>query len=108
MSKEDIDETFNAFMAYNAELAKAGVLRAGGQLQPSHTATTLRAKDGKVAMTDGPFAETKEQMGGYYIVEVDNLDDALTWAKRCPILFGSGGVIEVRPVGTVPAELQGE
>lgn len=98
------NEAIAAFMEYNAKLAAAGVLEAGAELQPSYTATTLRGVDGQVEVTDGPFAETREQIGGYYILNVPDLDTALEWAKQCPSLYG-GGAIEVRPLGTVPTEL---
>ena len=66
------------------------------QLQPPETAKTVRVKDGETLTTDGPFAETKEQLGGYYVIEADGLDRALEAAKRCP--GAKGGTIEVRPV----------
>ena len=93
------------YMEYNAELAASGLLRGGAELQPSHTATILRGRDGQVEVTDGPFAETREQLGGFYILEAESLEVALHWAKRCPALWG--GSIELRPLGTVPTELQG-
>src|SRR5688572_18068110 len=68
---------YEAFSGYNADLRNAGVLRGGGELKATHSATTVRVRDGKVVTTDGPFAETKEQLGGYYIVDVPNLDDAV-------------------------------
>ncbi|MBX2799540.1 MAG: YciI family protein [Myxococcales bacterium] len=92
-----------AYMQYNADLAEAGVLAGGAQLKPSFTATTLREVDGEVALTDGPYAETREHIGGFYVLEVPDLDTALSWARRCPAL--RGGSIEVRPLGTEPAEL---
>jgi hypothetical protein len=92
---------YEAFAAYSAELRNAGVLRGGGELKPTHSATTVRVRDGRLVTTDGPFAETKEQLGGYYIVDVPNLDDAVKWAGRCPA--AQGGSIEVRPIGSTPA-----
>ena len=89
-------QSFAAFMEYNKKLADSGALRGGGQLQPSARATTLRAREGKVTMTDGPFAETREQLGGYYIVETDTLDQAVALAGQCPAIHG--GAIEVRPL----------
>ncbi|MHB8494967.1 MAG: YciI family protein [Casimicrobiaceae bacterium] len=71
--------------------------RAGGKLEPSATATTLRERDGKPVVTDGPFAETKEQLGGYHLVECRDLDEALAIARRIPTL-PAGGAIEVRPL----------
>lgn len=78
-------------------LAKSGRLRGGGQLHPISSATTVRMKNGKPVCTDGPFAETKEQLGGYHLVECENLDEAIAIAARIPTL-PAGGAIEVRPV----------
>lgn len=103
MPEDQQKQAIEAYMAFNAELAASGVLVDGAELQPSHTATTLRGVDGSVEVIDGPFAETREQIGGYYILEVDDLEQALTWARKCPALYG--GAIEIRPLGTVPTEL---
>ena len=73
-----------------------GVLRAADPLRPTSTATTVRKKEGRAITIDGPFAETKEQLAGYYIVDVPDLDQALSWAARCP--GASHGVMEVRPL----------
>jgi hypothetical protein len=81
---------------YTQELIKAGVMRGGSELKPAATATTLRMRGGKVVSTDGPFAETKEQLGGYYLIDVPNLDDALKWAGKCP--GTKTGSVEVRPL----------
>ena len=78
-------------------LVTSGQFRGGGQLRPTSSATTVRMKGGKLALTDGPFAETKEQLGGYHLVECRNLDEALSIAARIPTL-SAGGAIEVRPV----------
>jgi len=77
-------------------LVKSGQFRGGGQLGSTSSATTVRMKGGKLAFTDGPFAETKEQLGGYHLVECRNLDEALSIAARIPTL-PAGGAIEVRP-----------
>jgi hypothetical protein len=71
-------------------------MKAGDPLQPSSTATTVRVKSGKTEVLNGPYAETKEQLGGYYIIDVPDLDAALSWAARCP--GASVGTIEVRPI----------
>jgi len=97
---EAYKQMYAAFSQYNDDLRGAGVLRGGGELKASHSATTVRVKDGKTLTTDGPFAETKEQLGGYYIVDVPNLDEAIKWAARCPA--AQGGSIEVRPLGVTP------
>jgi hypothetical protein len=89
------DAYWGAYKAYTQALAEAGVMAGGAALQPPPTATTVRLRNGKRQVQDGPFAETKEQLGGYYVVEVPNLDKALEWAARCPAA-ASGGV-EVRP-----------
>jgi hypothetical protein len=78
-------------------LARSGQFRGGGQLRSTSSATTLRSKGGKLALTDGPFAETKEQLGGYHLVECRDLDEALSITSRIPTL-PAGGAIEVRPL----------
>jgi hypothetical protein len=83
-----------AYYAYTEAMGKAGVLKAFGRLQPSSTATTVRLVNGKPEVLDGPFADSKEQLGGYYIVDVPDLDAALSWAARCPA--AGHGVVEVR------------
>ena len=77
-------------------MQKAGVMKAGDRLKPTASATTVRAANGKTEVLNGPYAETKEQLGGYYIIDVPDLDAAISWAARCP---GAGhGTIEVRPI----------
>ena len=83
---------------YDAELRAAGVHLAGDPLLPVQTATTVRNRDGETLTTDGPFAETKEVLGGYYLLDVEDLDEALKWAARCP--GADYGSIEVRPLMT--------
>ena len=78
------------------ELQKAGKFLGGHELQPISTATTIRVRDGKKSITDGPFAETKEQLGGYFLVEANDLDEAMDIAARIP--SATTGSIEVRPV----------
>lgn len=95
-SKSDIDQTLAAYGAYTEAMKKAGVMVAADRLQPVATATTVRVSNGKTAVLDGPYAETKEQLGGYYIIDVPDLDAALSWAARCP--GASAGAIEVRPI----------
>ncbi len=88
--------THQHWMSYSQELAESGKLLAGDALQPVETATTVRVRAGDRLTTDGPFAETKEILGGYYVIDVDGLDEALEWAARMPnITYGS---VEVRPV----------
>ena len=95
-SKEENNQMFAAYGAYTQALRAAGVMKAGDPLQPSSTATTVRVKGGKSEVLNGPYAETKEQLGGYYIIDVPDLDAALSWAARCP--GASVGTIEVRPI----------
>ena len=94
-------DMYAAFMRYGSDMQAAGVLRGGAELKPTLSATTVRVRNGKTVTTDGPFAETKEQLGGFYLIEVPNLDDAVHWAARCPVAVG--GSIEVRPLGQTPA-----
>jgi hypothetical protein len=82
-------------------LAKGGHLRGSGKLRSSSSATTVRMKNGKPILTDGPFAETREQLGGYHLIECDDLDEALAIATRFPTL-PAGGAIEVRPLEPFP------
>ena len=89
-------EVFGEWMAYTEEMKKAGVFVAGDALQPTTTATSVRIKGTERMITDGPFAETKEQLGGYYLAECKDLDEALSWAAKCP--GAKTGTIEVRPV----------
>jgi len=94
------ERMYAAFEQYSKDLGAAGVIRAGGELKPTSAATTVRVRNGKLVTTDGPFAETKEQLGGYYIIDVPDLDEAIKWAARCPV--AQSGSIEVRPLGVLP------
>ena len=96
------DKGTAAYRAYNEALAGAGVLVAGARLRPTADATTVRIADGKTRVLDGPYAEVKEQLGGYYLIEVPDLDAALAWAARCP--GAAHGTIEVRPLWPMMAE----
>jgi hypothetical protein len=90
---------FAAYYAYTEALKQAGVFVAGDALQPTSTATCVRvADDGKTTVLDGPYADTKEQLGGYYLLELPNLDEAIAWAARCP--GAHHGTVEVRPIMT--------
>ena len=89
--------TMEAWSKYSGELHGTGKMLGGDALQPTATATTVRAKDGKTLVSDGPFAETKEQLGGYFVVEAKDLDEAIDWARRMPHL-SAGGSVEVRPI----------
>jgi len=96
MTPEQQKEGNAAYMAYTQALAESGALVGANRLQPSRAATTVRLKDGKPQVLDGPFADSKEQLGGYYLIEAADLDAALAWAARCPTT--GHGVVEVRPV----------
>jgi hypothetical protein len=89
------DAYWGAYRAYTKALRDAGVMVGGAGLEPPRTATTVRVPDGKRRVQDGPFADTKEQLGGYYVIDVPDLDKALEWAARCP--SASTGSAEVRP-----------
>ena len=93
---EDMSRMRTAYTAFTDEIEAAGVLRGGDGLQPSSTATTVRVRDGQPLYTDGPFAETREQLGGYYLLECGDLDEALGWAAKIP--GAAWGAVEVRPV----------
>ena len=94
-------EGIAAYTAYGEALRKAGAFINSNRLSPTATATTVRVVDGKAQVLDGPYTETKEQVGGYYLIDVPDLDAALSWAARCP--GASHGVVEVRPVWQAPA-----
>lgn len=85
-----------AYSAYAEAMGKAGVLQGGNRLRPTTASTTVRVANGKTTVLDGPYVETKEQMGGYFLIDVPNLDAALSWAARCP--GASTGAVEVRPI----------
>jgi hypothetical protein len=99
LEPRELGEMMAAFGAYTKALHDSGAFVAGDRLRPVGDATTVRTVDGRNKVLNGPYAETKEQLGGYYIIDVADLDAALTWAARCP---GSQyGAIEVRPVWTM-------
>ena len=90
-------ELWADYAAFNAALKKAGDgMETGERLKPSSAATTVRQRDGKTNVLDGPYADTKEQLAGYFFVTVNDLDEAIAWAKRCP--SSKYGSIEIRPV----------
>jgi len=90
------EQMYAAYTRYGGDMQAAGVLRGGAELKPTHSATTVRVRNGKTLTTDGPFAETKEQLGGYYLIDVPDLDAALDWASKIPNI--ARGSVEVRPV----------
>jgi hypothetical protein len=96
MTPEQQQQGVAAYAAYTQALSAAGVLKGSNRLRPSSTATTLRTTNNKTQVLDGPFIDSKEQLGGYYLIEVPDLDAALSWAGKCP---GVGhGVVEVRAI----------
>lgn len=97
-SKEEIQAEFAEYMAFGEEARKRGVNPEGDALQPANTATTVRVRDGKALVTDGPYAETKEILGGYYIMECKDLDQAIELAAMIP--GAKNGMIEIRPIVT--------
>ncbi len=96
--RDDTDRTaiMQAYNAYTKSLQDAGVLKGGNALLPVASATTVRVRNNERITTDGPFAETKEQLGGYYLVDCTDLDQALGWAAKIP--SSTSGSIEVRPI----------
>jgi len=96
MTPADIGPILQAYGAYTEALTKSGVLLGKNRLRPSSEATSVRVKGGKTEVLNGPYAETREQLGGYYLIDVPDLDAALSWAARCP--SSSVGTIEVRPI----------
>jgi hypothetical protein len=98
MSDAERGEVFNAYGTFTAELQASGKMVAGDALQATDTATSVRVRGGETLTTDGPFAETKEVLGGYYLIDVETLDEALDWAAKIP--GAAHGTIEVRPVVT--------
>lgn len=91
-----------AHTEFGEALEKAGIIRGGEGLENAHTATTLKRGQGKTIIHDGPFLETKEQLGGFYIIEVDDLDAAIAWAEKIPL--AGKGAIEIRPCMSGPAK----
>jgi hypothetical protein len=101
-TQADRDLMFRAYGEFTQRIIKSGNMKAGDALQPTATATTVRVRDGKTLTTDGPFAETKEQLGGYYLVEAKDLDEATKLAAGIP--GAQHGSIEVRPVMQLPPD----
>jgi hypothetical protein len=96
LSPEEARRGMEAYLAYTEALKKAAVYAGGDRLQPTSTATTVRTVNGKTQVLNGPYLESKEQFGGYFMIDVPDLDVALAWAARCP--GAQHGVVEVRPM----------
>ena len=96
LTKAEQEHWLGAYIAYVDAMKKAGVLRNSTGLQPTSTATTVRVTNGKTQVLDGPYADSKEQLGGFHIIDVPDLDAAISWAARSPTALH--GVVEVRPI----------
>jgi len=96
----DAEKMMAEYMAFTADIQRSGHYLGGNRLQPTHSATTVRIRNGKLSTTDGPFAETKEQLGGYYLLEARDLNEAIQLASRIP--GARVGSIEVRPIFELP------
>jgi hypothetical protein len=96
MSKSEQEQGIAAYAAYGEALKTSGVMKGSNRLQPSSVATTVRSTSGKSQVLDGPYVDSKEQLGGYFLIDVPDLDAALSWASRCPAV--NHGVVEVRPI----------
>ena len=96
-SQDVIEKVLTEHGEYGQAMAKAGVIRGGAELKPVTTATSIRFSNGTPKTMDGPFAETKEQLGGYYVIEGDNLEQAIHWAEKMPGM--TNGAVEIRPLG---------
>jgi hypothetical protein len=92
----DAPKYWAGWTAYSQMLQQAGIMRGGAGLEPPSTATSIRLEGSHRKVHDGPYADTKEQLGGFYLIEVANIDEALAWAEKCPAY--STGVVEIRPV----------
>jgi hypothetical protein len=96
MSDEDRQRAYARYRAFGEEGRAAGVVLAGNELGPTRDATTVRVRNDETLVTDGPYAEVKEALGGFYLLECDSMDDALDWAARIP--GAEHGAVEVRPL----------
>jgi hypothetical protein len=113
---EEMKQLFEEMGNYNERLVKAGVMKEGDGLKPSSAGKRIRFSEGKVTVIDGPFAETKELVAGYWVWEVESVEEAVEWAKQCPNpMPGEEGVLEIRPCygaedfgGLVPEEIERE
>ena len=102
MPREQADAIMGEYYNFTNDIQKSGHYLGGNALQPTQTATTVRVRNGKLSSTDGPFAETKEQLGGYYVIDVDTPEEAAEWAAKIP--SARFGTIEVRAIMQIPAE----
>jgi hypothetical protein len=98
------DETFTAYMRFNEEMHRAGVLIASEGLNPAGKGARVGVSKGKRTVLDGPFAESKELVGGFYLIEVSSLEEAVQWALRCPVGLGTADVLTIHPM-TEPSDI---
>jgi hypothetical protein len=102
-SREDMEKIKNGHWAVMDETRKQGIYQGAEPLAPTNTATTVRRQNGKTTITDGPFAETKEQLAGYYILDCKDLNEAIAWAEKIPTGCGGlAGCVEIRPLRGLP------
>jgi hypothetical protein len=95
-SPEEVQKILDTYGAFGQEVNEAGAFIAGEGLDPTNSATTVRVREGETVLSDGPFAETREQLGGFYLLECRDLDEAVRWAAKIPAAYG--GSVEIRPV----------
>jgi hypothetical protein len=96
VTPEELQEVMQAYEAFSQEVTEAGALVSGEPLETTNAATTVRVRDGEPVVSDGPFAETREQLGGFYVLECRDLDEAVRWASKIPAV--TEGAVEIRPV----------
>jgi hypothetical protein len=96
MTPEEQKQTYGAYQSFVEAVKKAGAYQASGRLQPTSAATSVRVTNGKTQVLNGPYMETKEQLGGYFLIDVPDLDAAISWAARCPASIH--GTVEIRPI----------
>jgi hypothetical protein len=101
LTKAEQEKGVAAYMAYAEALQKSGAFKGSNRLQPTSTATTVRMVNGAPQVLDGPYTDSKEQVGGYFLIDAPDLDAAISWASRCPA--ASHGAVEVRPIWARPA-----
>jgi hypothetical protein len=104
LSEQQLSEVMEGYFAFSREGAEAGVIQGGSELAPSTTATTVRIRNEETLVTDGPFAELKEALGGYFVLECDSIDEACGWAAKIP--GAATGAIEVRPIHVDEEEME--
>lgn len=101
LNETDREAIMTEYMTFTESIAKTGHYKGGNELEPTNTATTVRVRNGKRTTTDGPFAETREHLGGYYLIDAKDLDEAIGLAERIP--GARSGSVEVRPIRPMPA-----